>query len=407
MTTVLTLVPYYLPGHKSGGPVRSLANLVEQLAGDVHFIVVTSDRDCGDTQPYPGIVHGARHRVGKAEVIYLDPATVVVSIARAIRATRADILYLNSFFSPAFSILPVLLRRLGLIRSIPIVLAPRGEFSPGALGIKPFRKRAFLAASAALGLHAGITWQASSPFEAAEIRHALPARGEESSSRSFRAPVVVAPDLADAVTSAVQGSGKERKAPGQLRVIFMSRLSQKKNLLGALEVLAHVRGRLEFTICGPLEDSAYWAKCQRAISALPSNINVSYIGAIEHARVPEVLAAHDLFFFPTLGENYGHVILEALIAGCPVLLSDQTPWRNLAVEGVGWEFPLQELDAFRSVIERCIEMDSVTFAALSERAAAYGRQRAHDPSALEANRSLFRSVISRNTSGAVQSPALT
>jgi len=28
-----------------------------------------------------------------------------------------------------------------------------------------------------------------------------------------------------------------------------------------------------------------------------------------------VLASHDLFFLPTLGENYGHVIVEALGVG--------------------------------------------------------------------------------------------
>jgi glycosyltransferase involved in cell wall biosynthesis len=408
VTTVLTLVPYYLPGYKSGGPVRTLTNLVEQLGGDFHFVIVTSDRDCGDTGPYPGIVHGARQRVGQAEVIYLDPSTLIVkSIVRAIQAMQPDVLYLNSFFSPSFSIIPVVLRRLGLIRNIPIILAPRGEFSTGALGIKPFRKRAFLAASAALGLHTRITWQASSLFEEAEIRRALPGIAADTSSRIFPTRIVVAPDLAAPVTSSVRPSGAGRKASGQLRVIFMSRLSRKKNLLGALEVLKRVRGRVELTICGPIEDATYWAKCQKAMRALPDNITVRYIGTVEHARIPEVLAAHDLFFFPTLGENYGHAILEALIAGCPVLLSDQTPWKDLVVEGAGWEFPLQEPDAFRAVIEQCVEMDDVTFAALSERAAVYGRHRARDPRVIEANRFLFRSVINSNTNGAVESPAFT
>jgi hypothetical protein len=46
------------------------------------------------------------------------------------------------------------------------------------------------------------------------------------------------------------------------------------------------------------------------------------------------LAEYDLFLFPTLGENYGHVISEALASGCPVVISDQTPWRNLEAEGI-------------------------------------------------------------------------
>ena len=74
---------------------------------------------------------------------------------------------------------------------------------------------------------------------------------------------------------------------------------------------------------------AYWEKCQRIIDDLPENIQVKYNGTIGHEKVVREMASHDLFFLPTLGENFGHVIFEALAAGCPILISDQTPWRNL------------------------------------------------------------------------------
>ena len=52
------------------------------------------------------------------------------------------------------------------------------------------------------------------------------------------------------------------------------------------------------------------------------------------------MAANDLFFLPTRGENFGHVIAEALSVGTPVLISDQTPWRKLAAVGLGHDLPL-------------------------------------------------------------------
>jgi glycosyltransferase involved in cell wall biosynthesis len=53
-----------------------------------------------------------------------------------------------------------------------------------------------------------------------------------------------------------------------------------------------------------------------------------------------------MFFFPTRGENYGHVIAESLSVGTPVLISDQTPWRELSSDGLGWDLPLEAADIF-------------------------------------------------------------
>jgi len=108
------------------------------------------------------------------------------------------------------------------------------------------------------------------------------------------------------------------------------------------------------------------------------------------------MGQHDLFFFPTLGENYGHVIMEALMAGCPVLLSDRTPWRNLTAAGVGWDLPLEQPERFSAVLEECIAMDGPTFTEWSDRATAFAVQQATAPGTVEANRLLFRGVIRRH-----------
>lgn len=40
------------------------------------------------------------------------------------------------------------------------------------------------------------------------------------------------------------------------------------------------------------------------------------------------------FFFPTLGENYGHVIVEAMMNNCLVILSEGvTPWDDYKEKG--------------------------------------------------------------------------
>ncbi len=92
----------------------------------------------------------------------------------------------------------------------------------------------------------------------------------------------------------------------------------------------------------------------------------------------ETLAAHDLFLLPTLGENFGHVFLEAFLAGLPVITSDRTPWRELTAKRVGFDLPLEQPDAFQAAIQQFVDMDDAQYRQWSESARRYGRQVAAD-----------------------------
>ena len=116
------------------------------------------------------------------------------------------------------------------------------------------------------------------------------------------------------------------------------------------------------------------------------------------------MAQHDLLFLPTWGEAFGHVILEAMASGCPVLISDRTRWRGLEAAGVGWDVSLDDPEGFRDVLRRCIAMDSVAWRELSERARNYAAQSQSDPEARNENRALFRAALRSQDSSAHPSP---
>jgi glycosyltransferase involved in cell wall biosynthesis len=101
-----------------------------------------------------------------------------------------------------------------------------------------------------------------------------------------------------------------------------------KNLDYLIKVLTKVRTPLEFTIFGPKVDLKYWNQCIKLIEKLPSNIKVNINEEVSPTKVQEIFSQYDLFVFPTRGENFGHVILESLSAGTPVLLSDKTLWQT-------------------------------------------------------------------------------
>jgi glycosyltransferase involved in cell wall biosynthesis len=377
---IVIFADFFLPGHKAGGPIRTLANIVDHLGDDFEFCILTRDRDLGDTAPYQNIIVGAWNKVGKAQVYYCPPRHIGFNtILNTLQLCEKDIIYLNSFFSPQFTIKPLLLRRLRLIPDRPLVIAPRGEFSSGALGLKSFKKRVYIAAAKAFGLYKGLVWQASSEHEEADIRRWF----------GTDARIVIAPNLPPMVNPADELPTKSGKIEGCLKIIFLSRISRMKNLDGALEMLKGLKGKVEFNIYGPMEDKSYWAECRKIISGQPENIKVQYCGSVEHDHVGAVMREHDLFFFPTLGENFGHVILEALCAGCPVLISDQTPWRDLEEKGVGWDLPLSKPEMFRQVLQRYIDMNNDEYVKWSERARVYELQVTKDDGVVEQNRKLF------------------
>jgi len=267
---------------------------------------------------------------------------------------------------------------------------------------KAHKKSLYLRISRWLGVYDDLIWHACSDFEQADILRNFPdatpvdvatlAGAEAADGNPGRgALVVTAPEIAIARASPRNGPPKEA---GKLRLLFVSRIARMKNLSGALEMLKGVSGSVLFDIYGPAEDQQYWEECQRLIAALPENIRVQYRGPLEHDRVAKVCGEHELFLFPTLGEGYGHVIYEALAAGCPVLISDQTPWRNLEAEGVGWDIPLSEPDSFRRALQSFVDIDEESYSAYSKSAISYLARRTSDPKTIDASRKLFQLALS-------------
>lgn len=384
---ILTCAHYYLPGFKSGGPVRTIANMVEALGDEFEFRIVTSDRDFLDVAPYPGITSDAWISVGKAWVFYVSPERrSLLTFARLIRETPHDALYLNSLFDPWYTLLPLLSQKLADSQTTPVVIAPRGEFSPGALGLKRWKKEPFLAIAQIVGLYHNILWHASTEDEAQLIRRQFGGAARIAIARNLPPMSIQQQTMCKTVGSS-----------GPLRLVFLSRISRMKNLDYALRVLAKTPISIHFDIWGTLEDPAYWKQCQDQIQALPGNIVAHYRGLADHSEVSAILASYDLFFLPTRGENYGHVITEAFTAGTPVLLSDQTPWRNLHHEGVGWDLPLLNGEAgFLKALEEALHKVRVERVTWRQRVSHFAKDRLNDPSLLEANRALFLPTLASN-----------
>jgi glycosyltransferase involved in cell wall biosynthesis len=379
---ILCFVAYYLPGYRSGGPVRTIANFVDHLGDEFDIFIVTRDRDALDTAPYPNVVVDAWNGVGKAQVFYASAQTTTLrGVARLLRETTHDLLYVNSFFATGFTTLPLLARRLRMVPRKPCVIAPRGEFSAGAIALKAWKKRPYLWIAKRFGLYEGLHWQASSTFEVADIEREF---------RLARGKITVAPDLAPCVAAAKTES--ELREPGPLRIVFLSRISPKKNLDYLLRALVRVRTPVKLTIVGPLREPDYWKQCRAIMAELPPTVTALHAGEVTPAEVSNTFARYDLFVLPTRGENYGHVVLEALMAGTPVLISDQTPWRT-SDDGAVEMLQLADFDGWVAAIERWASFGDAELKRRREAALRYARNYLESSGAVEQNRELFLEAL--------------
>lgn len=379
LSNILLYTGLYLPGFKGGGPIKSVSNLVHTTESAFNYYVVTMDRDLGDSGPYKDIKSNSWHRINRAKVLYcgLTVRGRLCSIMEAF-SSKYDVVYLNSFMSPQFSIFPLLAAK--LTRKA-VILAPRGELSAGALKIKKGKKAAYLTFFKALNLYKGITFQASSSYEAIDIKRAL---GEH-------ADVFVAENIGLLETP----TSTPAKSPDSLKLVFLSRVSPMKNLLQAFRILSKVKSPVLYDVYGPIEDEGYWAECLEISKTLPENVRVQYKGELKPSDVVQTLSQYDLFFLPTRGENYGHVIAEAFCAGLPVLISDATPWRELEEKGIGWDLPLEDEGGFVDAIDNAARMSSAVYSEFRERVLLWAKEKFQKTEAIEANKALFRYALEK------------
>lgn len=383
---VLVLCAAYEPAFRQGGPVRSLGNLLPALQRHIRVAVITLDRDLGERQPLPSINSNRWQTRAGVSVLYLSAGLLwLPRFINALFRVRAPVLYLNSFFDWRFSILVLLLRRFGVFGDRKVVLAPRGEFSSGALALKPRKKRFYLACFRRLEMGRGLVWHATSPLEAEDIRREFGGAIE----------VVIAPNFPDVRLLDAPGTSCGKVA-GRLSVVYLSRITPKKNLAAAIEALLSVKEEITFSVYGPIGDRSYWDRCLSLASKLPDNVQFQYLGAVEHSGVQDVLAKAELFVLPTLGENYGHAVVEALLCGCPVLISDQTPWSELEERGAGWCTAPHAVRDIAARIDECARLPGEKHDRMRRAAALYGRNIVDIENLLDDYRRMLSSTAGRS-----------
>lgn len=346
--TILILCDWFLPGYLAGGPIQSIATLTAHLKEDFDFKIITTDRDFKSSIPYADIKINEWTEFQGRHVFYVSPENMTPDyVLQLIRKTSHDTLYLNSLFSKLFTVYPLKWKQQGKLTS-KIVLAPRGMLRDAALAVKPLKKKVFLAYAKMFGLFKNIHWQSTSAQETQEIKNRIGASVQISEVSNL-------PDFVGETRTLT-------KQNGELKLCFIARIVDIKNLNFAIEVLKNVtQGEITYDVYGPKEDEAYWKQCEQSALSLPVNISFNYKGSLQPTEIAKTLGQYHALFLPTQTENFGHVIVQALQNGRPVIISDNTPWRNLQMQKAGFDISLTNKTAFVEALKDLLNLNQQEF----------------------------------------------
>ena len=377
MKKVLIFIDWFLPGYKAGGPIRSVANLTEQLSDSFEFFIITRNTDYLETSPYPTVKSNQWQQIApNINVYYFSKDKLSVkNIKSVIKKLNFDTVYINGIYSFYFSLLPVYLFKNSNKK---IVIASRGMLSKHSFSSKKLKKKVFIGAAQIINFYQNTFFHVTNIDEKNEI-----------ADLKFKIKdFIIAPNLPPKFSGDKINRLKEK---GTVKLISIARISKEKGSIEALKILNKNKfnGTILFDLYGSVYQKDYWNQCLQLIKKAPENIKISYKGVLDNTKIPETIKNYHFSFLPTLGENFGHSILESMSFSCPVIISDKTPWRNLEKEKAGWDIPLNNAEKFAQTIQKCIDMEQNEYNEWSNGAYYYAKSFSENPELIEQSKKIF------------------
>jgi glycosyltransferase involved in cell wall biosynthesis len=339
---ILIFYDYFLPGFKAGGPVQSLVNMIAALGNEYDFSVITSAFDLNEKQPYPDIIFNEWNRVKiqstTIPVFYVLQKLDLKNLKKQVDMAAPDMIYINGMYSRSFFLQPLWIRNRLNKENTLFIISPRGMLQQGALKGKALKKKIYIQFLKAAGLLKNVYWHATNESEQHDIQNIF---GKTSA-------VFVAGNIPKRPL-ALTGSNKQTE---QLRLVYLSLITEKKNLLLLIRSVKKCAANILLDIYGPVKDTNYWEACKTEMKQAPDNIRFNYKGDILPNKVQETIQQYDAMILLTKGENFGHALFESLSVGRPVITSHFTPWNQLTEKKAGWNVDIDNEKSVTELLDR-------------------------------------------------------
>lgn len=313
---LLHVVASYLPARRYGGTIVSVHGLCRALAArghDVH-VFTTSVDGAGDSQ----VPHGVPVDLDGVNVWYFQSRNLrriyrSPALGRALRDRVAgfDIVHTHAIYLWPLWTAAREAQRAG----VPYVVSPRGMLEKDLIEAKNSLLKASL-----------IAFIEKQTLEAASAIHVTSRReADEAAAFGFALRLVreipngveinAAPPVAR-VSAAI-----EEILRGDPFILFIGRVNWKKGLDRLIRALPHA-GDIRVVIAGNDEENYRWKLEKIAASAGVSG-RVAFAGAVQDEAKSALLGAARALVLPSYSENFGNVVVEAMAAGKPVLVTPE------------------------------------------------------------------------------------
>lgn len=321
---ILHVVPTYAPAWRYGGPIRSVHALCRALVQRGHEVhVYTTNMDGPDDLDVPVATPVTRDGV---TVWYFPalfrPLNMSPSMGIHFRETihTFDIVHLHSIF-----LWPTLAAARECFRQgVPYVVAPRGMLVRSLFARKStllkwlwfhLYERRTLARAAAIHATSDLEEQEARKFPVRFPRFAVIPNG------------VDAPTEGEAELAAAS-SDETAKQP---YLLFIGRISWKKGLDRLVRSLAMVSADVQLVIAGNDEHGCR-ADLERLAATLGIAQRVRFVGEVHGAEKARLLCNATALTLPSYSENFGNVILEAMAARRPVVVTPEVGLASVVKE---------------------------------------------------------------------------
>ncbi len=180
-----------------------------------------------------------------------------------------------------------------------------------------------------------------------------------------------------------------------LRLLFVGRVVREKGVLELLEALALVPG-VELGVAGTeiaSERTGVLAEARHDVARLGLDDRVRFLGHVETARMPVVVADHHALVLPSHREGMPRSLIEGLAAGRPCIATDIRGCRELVDDGVnGYLVPRFDPKALAAAIRRLAELSDVEFVCFSAAARVGAESRNRESSVFDRVVAAYREV---------------
>jgi len=355
MKKLLVMAPLFYPQKNGGGPPVSIMNVVQAVKNDFEIYVISHNFEIGDDKPLEGVNDGW-NTFDFGKVCYLPRNEYnPKSIYKVICEVNPDIIYQNSFFS--YKVVFPALRYKKRNKNVGIMIAPRGEVCENRFNKGKLKKTVYSKVLRIFGYLKDVYFQATGVEEVKDTARFLGVAEEK---------IYNINNFSYADDRYIQPIEKKK---GELKLCFIARIQDTKNLLYGIERLKNVKGNVTYDVYGPVENKPYYDRCFSV--QLPENVTLNYCGFVEHDEVGKTVSKYHAYYMPTLGENYGHSIVEGMIYKRPIIISDTTPWNSINEANGGVAIPLDKPEQFEQAIERFCDMEQAEYDEVCENAKKY------------------------------------